>query len=60
MSFCGDGSILKSIEPDFQKGSFRRIFVCKNGMNSPKKQSSKRKGVDEEDYGSWKLLESKY
>jgi len=29
--FCQADSILRSIEPDFQKGVFRRIFVCRNG-----------------------------
>ncbi len=31
MSFCGGNAILKTIEPDFRKGAFRRIFVCVTG-----------------------------
>ena len=30
-SFCGGDAILKTIEPDFRKGVFKRIFECKNG-----------------------------
>ncbi|WP_290596529.1 MULTISPECIES: hypothetical protein [unclassified Archaeoglobus] len=29
--FCGEDAILKTIEPDFSKGVFRRIFRCRNG-----------------------------
>jgi len=28
---CGEDAILKNIEPDFQKGVFRRVFECRNG-----------------------------
>jgi len=27
---CGEDAVLKNIEPDFQKGVFRRIFECRN------------------------------
>jgi len=29
--FCKEDAILKTVEPDFSKGVFRRIFECKNG-----------------------------
>ena len=29
--YCGEDAILKTIEPDFSKGVFRRVFECKNG-----------------------------
>ena len=29
--FCGEDAILKTVEPDFSKGVFKRIFECKNG-----------------------------
>ena len=29
--FCKEDAILKMIEPDFQRGIFKRIFECKNG-----------------------------
>lgn len=28
---CGSDAILRYIEPDFKKGVFKRIFICKNG-----------------------------
>jgi len=29
--FCKEDAILRTVEPDFSKGVFRRIFECKNG-----------------------------
>ena len=29
--FCKENAILKIIEPDFQRGVFKRTFKCKNG-----------------------------
>ena len=28
--YCGEDAILKTIEPDFGKGVFRRVFECRN------------------------------
>jgi len=28
--YCGEDAILKTIEPDFSKGVFRRVFECRN------------------------------
>jgi len=37
--YCGEDAILKTIEPDFRKGVFRRIFECRNGHEFSEKNS---------------------
>ena len=41
--YCGEDAILKTIEPDFRKGVFRRIFECRNGH-----EFSEESGFEEE------------
>jgi len=47
--FCKEDAILRMIEPDFRKGVFRRVFVCKNGYKFKEENSfdEERKWVKE-------------
>jgi len=47
--FCKEDAILRTVEPDFSKGVFRRIFECKNGHEFSEEASfdEERKWVKE-------------
>ena len=46
---CGEEAILRSVEPDFKKGVFRRIFECRNGHRIEEESSfdEERKWIKE-------------